>query len=129
VIADKLKPLFLVFLLVVVSQPVFAYITPCAMTEKEDMHSGHEMHGASSMNHGMAMENNIHENGMATGSETLSKCCGQINCELMYCSVVTAVLATSHFSISLMHSGVYPGGSLLPMVADLPVPTPPPIFR
>lgn len=131
VITDKLKPLVLVFLLIVVSQPVFAYITPCSMAEMEmeDVHSGHEMHHASDMNHMMTMEKDAHEQEAATSIEALSNCCGQVNCELMHCSAFTGVLATLHFSVNPLHSGINPGDSLVPVVADLAVSTPPPIFR
>lgn len=130
-VADKLKPLLLVLLLVIVSQPVFAYTTPCSMgeMEMEDVHSGHEMHHASDMNHMMAMEKDAQEQEAATGIEALSNCCGQTSCELMHCSAFTGVLTTSNFSVNLLHSGISPGDSLVPVVADLAVSNPPPIFR
>lgn len=127
-LADKLKPLLLALLLAIVSQPVFAYITPCSMDqmEMEDVHSGHEMHHSSEMSHMMIMEKDAHEQDAATG---MSNCCGQANCELMHCSAFTGVLAASNFSVNLLHSGISPGDSLVPVVADLSVSTPPPIFR
>lgn len=130
-LADKLKPLLLALLLAIVSQPVFAYITPCSMAEMEmdDVHSGHEMHHVADMNHMMTMEKDAQEQEAAAGSEALSNCCGQANCELMHCSAFTGVFTAANFSVNLFHSGINPGDSLVPVVADLSVSTPPPIFR
>ncbi len=125
---DKLRPFLLVFILVFISQPVFASILPCSMDQAGAEHSVHAMQ-TSGDNDIESMNFHGHEGHEVLIEKTLSDCCNQIDCELMHCVTMTAMPAKSFFSVNPFHSVIDLADSLIPILADISVSNPPPIFR